>query len=210
MVGQQLGVYASRKIQSIDEATGVVVVSDTLEPIGNLYPTLEWSLSNSFTIMKDFRITALVDSKSDFIVDNLRDWYTETLLIHSRRRLDPNLLSRRERLRRYGNEQPGRPSFVTVSGASATTSDVFEAFLQPGDFVRFRELSATYTVPRSFLNRLRITNGSVTFAMQNLALWTKYEGPDPEVIAQNGSFDRQDFFSLPAPKRGLVRLDFTF
>lgn len=210
MEGQQLGVYASRKIQSIDDATGVVTVSDTLEPIGNLYPTLEWSLSNSFTVMKDLRITALVDSKQDFIVDNLRDWYTETLLIHSRRRLDPNLLSRHERLRRYGNEAPGKPSFVTVTGASATTSDVFEAYLQPGDFVRFRELSATYTIPKSFLNRLRVQNASVSFAMQNLALWTKYEGPDPEVIAQNGNFDRQDFFSLPAPKRGLVRLDFTF
>ncbi len=210
MKGQQLGVYASRKIQSINEATGVVTVSDTLEPIGNLYPTLEWSLSNSFTIMKDFRITALVDSKQDFTVDNLRDWYTETLLIHSRRRLDPNLLSKRERLRRYGNEQPGRPSFVTVNGASATTSDVFEAFLQPGDFVRFRELSATYTIPKNFLNRVRVQNASVSFAMQNLALWTKYEGPDPEVIAQNGGFDRQDFFSLPAPRRGLVRLDLTF
>lgn len=210
MKGQQLGVYASRKIKSIDDATGVVVVSDTLEPIGNLYPTLEWSLSNSFTIMKDLRITALLDSKQDFIVDNLRDWYTETLLIHSRRRLDPNLLSRHERLRRYGNEAPGKPSFVTVTGASATTSDVFEAFLQPGDFVRFRELSATYTIPKRFLERIRVNNASVSFAMQNLALWTKYEGPDPEVIAQNGNFDRQDFFSLPAPKRGLVRLDFTF
>jgi TonB-linked SusC/RagA family outer membrane protein len=210
MEGQQLGVYATRRIQSIDEATGLVIVSDTLEPVGNLYPTLEWSLSNSFTIMKDLRVTALVDSKRDFIVDNLRDWYTETLLIHSRRRLDPNLLSKRERLRRYGNEQPGKPSFVTVAGASATTSDVFEAYLQQGDFVRFRELSATYTIPRSLLNRLRVQNASVSFAMQNLALWTKYEGPDPEVIAQNGSFDRQDFFSLPAPKRGLVRFDFTF
>lgn len=210
MKGQQLGVYASRKIKSIDDATGVVVVSDTLEPIGNLYPTLEWSLSNSFTVMKHFRITALVDSKQDFIVDNLRDWYTETLLIHSRRRLDPNLLSRHERLRRYGNEARGKPSFVTVSGASATTSDVFEAYLQPGDFVRFRELSATYTIPKRILERVRVRNASVSFAMQNVALWTKYEGPDPEVIATNGSFDRLDFFSLPAPKRGLVRLDFTF
>jgi TonB-linked SusC/RagA family outer membrane protein len=210
MKGQQLGVYVSKKIQSINEATGVVTVSDTLEPVGNLYPTMEWSLSNSFTIMKDLRITALVDSKQDFTVDNLRDWYTETLLIHSRRRLDPNLLSKRERLRRYGNETPGKPSFVTVSGLSATTSDVFEAYLQPGDFVRFRELSATYTIPKSFLNRVRVQNASVSFAMQNLALWTKYEGPDPEVIAQNGNFDRQDFFSLPAPRRGLVRLDFTF
>ena len=51
---------------------------------------------------------------------------------------------------------------------------------------------------------------SVAFAMQNIKLWTDYEGPDPEVIAQNGTFDRQDFFSLPHPKRALLRLNFTF
>jgi hypothetical protein len=212
MKGEQLGVYVSKKIKSIDEVSGVVTVSDTLEPIGNLYPTLEWNASNTFTIMKNLRITASIDAKRDFRVDNFRDWYTETLLIHSRRRLDPNLLSRRERLRRYGNDAPGKPAFVTLNGVSATTSDVFEAFLQPGDFVRWRELSASYTVPRSLLNRLtgRIQSASVSFAMQNLALWTKYEGPDPEVIAQNGAFDRQDFFSLPTPKRNSLRFDITF
>ena len=212
MEGEQLGVYVSKKILSIDEGTGVVTVSDTLTPVGNLYPTFEWNLSNSVTLMKNFRVTASLDAKRDFVVDNLRDWYTETLLIHSRNRLDPTVLSKRERLRRYGNETPGKPSFVTVSGLSATTSDVYEAFIQPGDFVRFRELSATYNVPKSLLSRIgdRVQNGSITLAMQNVKLWTKYEGPDPEVIAQNGSFDRQDFFSLPAPKRATLRFDFTF
>ena len=52
--------------------------------------------------------------------------------------------------------------------------------------------------------------GGVKAAMQNLKLWTKYEGPDPEVIAQNGSFDRQDFFSLPTPRRATLRFDLTF
>ncbi len=212
MKGEQLGTYVSKKILSIHDATGVVIVSDTLTPVGNLYPTFEWNLSNSVTVMKNLRITASVDAKRDFVVDNLRDWYTETLLIHSRNRLDPTVLSRHERLRRYGNDAPGKPSFVTVSGLSATTSDVYEAFIQPGDFVRFRELSATYTVPRKLLGRIgdRVQAASMTFAMQNLKLWTKYEGPDPEVIAQNGAFDRQDFFSLPTPKRATLRLDFTF
>jgi TonB-linked SusC/RagA family outer membrane protein len=212
MKGEQLGVYVSKKILSINDATSVVTVSDTLTPVGNLYPTFEWNLSNSVTLMKNFRVTASVDAKRDFVVDNFRDWYTETLLIHAKNRLDPTALSKHERLRRYGNETPGRPSFVTVSGLSATTSDVYEAFIQPGDFVRFRELSATYTVPRNLLGRIseRVQNGSLTFAMQNVKLWTKYEGPDPEVVAQNGSFDRQDFFSLPAPRRYTLRFDFTF
>jgi hypothetical protein len=212
MKGQQIGVYVSKKILSIDDATGVVTVSDTLTPIGNLYPTLEWNLTNGVTLMKNVRITGSLDAKRDFVVDNLRDWYTETLLIHSRRRLDPTALSRHERLRRYGNDATGKPAFVTKAGLSATTSDVYEAFIQPGDFVRFRELSASFTVPQKLVRTLgeRVQNASVTFAMQNLKLWTDYEGPDPEVIAQNGNFDRQDFFSLPQPKRALLRVNFTF
>jgi TonB-dependent starch-binding outer membrane protein SusC len=212
MKGEQVGVYVSKKILAIDDASGVVTVSDTLTPVGNLYPTLEWNITNSITLMKNLRISALLDSKNDFVVDNFRDWYTETLLIHSQKRLDPTVLPRHERLRRYGNDAPGKPAFVTVSGLSATTSDVYEAFIQPGDFLRFRELSATLTVPQRFLHSLgnRIDNASITFAMQNLKLWTDYEGPDPEVIAQNGNFDRQDFFSLPTPRRAMLRLNLTF
>jgi len=47
--------------------------------------------------------------------------------------------------------------------------------------------------------------------MQNLALWTDYEGFDPEVISTSGNgFVRDDFFTLPNPKRLLFRLNLTF
>jgi len=212
MLGQQLGVYVSKRIKSIDEATGLVVVADTVSPVGNLYPTLEWNVSNSFTIMRDFRVTALVDSKRDFITDNFTDFYRETQLVRGQNRLDPNKLSRRERLRRYGNDTPGKPAFVTVTGSVATQNDVYEAWEQPGDFVRFRELSISYNVPKRFLSSLRNTvqSASIQFAMQNLKLWTKYEGPDPEVVTDSGNFSRADFFTLPTPKRSLLRVNITF
>lgn len=212
MLGQQLGVYVSKRIKSIDEATGVVIVGDTVSPVGNLYPTLEWNVSNSFTIMRDFRVTALVDSKRNFITDNFTDFYRETQLVRGQNRLDPNKLSRRERLRRYGNDTPGKPAFVTVNGSVATQNDVYEAWEQPGDFVRFRELAISYNVPKRFLSSLRNTvqSASIQFAMQNLKLWTKYEGPDPEVVTDSGNFSRADFFTLPTPKRSLLRVNFTF
>ncbi len=71
--GEQLGVYVSKRVKSINETSGVVTVSDTLEPVGNLYPTLEWNFSNTVTLFKNLRITASVDAKRDFVVDNLRD-----------------------------------------------------------------------------------------------------------------------------------------
>lgn len=212
MLGQQLGVYVSKRIQSIDEATGLVVVADTVSPVGNLYPTFEWNLSNSITVMKDFRITALVDAKRNFITDNFTDFYRETQLVRGQNRLDPTKLSRRERLRRYGNDTPGKPAFVTVSGAVATQNDVYEAWEQRGDFIRFRELSVSYNMPKNVLHWMRnmVQSATIQFAMQNLKLWSNYEGPDPEVVTDSGNFSRADFFTLPTPKRALFRFNFTF
>lgn len=47
--------------------------------------------------------------------------------------------------------------------------------------------------------------------MQNVALWTRYGGPDPEVVSNIGNqFDRQDFLTLPNPRRIVLKTNFTF
>ena len=111
---------------------------------------------------------------------------------------------------------PGRPAFVTTTGASATVNDVYDAYIQPGDFVRLRELSFTYDVPARLLiaagNKLQ--GMTLTFAMQNVAIWTDYEGADPEVVSNpnglGGGFNREDFLTLPNPKKMLLRVNFNF
>ncbi|HEY9228492.1 MAG TPA: SusC/RagA family TonB-linked outer membrane protein, partial [Gemmatimonadaceae bacterium] len=139
--GQQLGVFMSKKIQSIDVASSKVTVSDTLVPMGNLMPSLEWNLTNTFTLMKHLRVTGLLDAKRDFKVFNNTEFFRETQLVRSNRRLDKTVLSREEYLRRYGDDTPGNPAFVTTKGAAATVNDVSDAYIQDGDFVRLRELS---------------------------------------------------------------------
>jgi hypothetical protein len=214
--GQQLGVFESKKIQSIDVANSKVIVADTLVPMGNLTPTLEWNLSNSFTLMKNFRVTGLFDAKRNFKVFNNTEFFRETQLVRSNFKLDKTVLSREEFLRRYGDDTPGRPAFVTVSGAAATVNDVYEAYIQPGDFVRFRELSFSYDLPDRFLASVgnKIQGTTLTLAIQNVKLWTKYEGADPEVVsnpnALAGGFNRDDFLTLPNPRKVLLRVNFSF
>jgi hypothetical protein len=46
-------------------------------------------------------------------------------------------------------------------------------------------------------------------------MWTKYEGADPEVnsgvgVAAANEFTRNDFFTLPNPKRVLMRVNLAF
>ena len=214
--GQQVGVFMSKKIQSIDVANSRVTVSDTLVPIANLTPTFEWNLTNSFTVMKQLRLTTLLDAKRNFSISNFTDFFRETQLVRSNRRLDTTVLPREEYLRRYGDDTPGRPAFVTVTGKEATVNDVYEAYIQPGDFVRLREVSATYDMPSRLFASVgnKIQGASITFAVQNVKLWTKYEGADPEVVSNpnflSGAFSREDFLTLPNTRKTLLRMNFTF
>jgi hypothetical protein len=212
IVGQQLGVHVSKRIESIDLATNKVIVSDTLAPMGNLFPTVEWNLTNTVTLFKNLRLNALLDSKRDFLVYNNTAFFRETQLVRSANRLDPTVLSAYERLRRYGNPTAGQPAFVTNKGNAATVNDVRDAFLEQGDFVRLREISATYNLPTGLTKKMRgtIDGASITFAMQNVKLWTNYSGPDPEVNAQSGAFSREDFLTMPNPRKTVLRFNFTF
>ncbi len=88
-----------------------------------------------------------------------------------------------------------------------------------GDFLRFREVSLTYTVPRGLTNRFGGRDMSLTLTGRNLFLWTKYQGVDPEVTYTGGGgqsgvdenfVESIDAFGFPLPRRfGLsVRIGF--
>jgi hypothetical protein len=69
-------------------------------------------------------------------------------------------------------------------------------------------------LPRGLASRFRADGATFTLAAQNLKLWTEYTGADPEVIStfgvgQNG-FLRDDFFTVPAPRRLVAKLNLQF
>ncbi|SDL73747.1 SusC/RagA family TonB-linked outer membrane protein [Siphonobacter aquaeclarae] len=69
-----------------------------------------------------------------------------------------------------------------VSNGSAIPMDI-NVF--KGDFLKLRTLTLGYTLPSSLLSKVKMTNLRVYVSGQNLAVWTKYPGPDPEV-SSNG------------------------
>jgi len=57
-------------------------------------------------------------------------------------------------------------------------------YLQPAGFVKFRELTLSYTIPKAFMQNMNInqaTNLRLELSGRNLWTWTKYGGYDPEV-----------------------------
>ena len=210
--GLQLGAWWTRKIVSVDTVTGVVRVTQSPTFAGNVLPTFEGNISTNLTIKRNVRLYALVDTKRGHRVRNFTDFFRETQLVRSNARLDTLVLSKVERLRRYGNPNAGQPAFLTDSTSTPmTVNDVQEEYIQDGSFVRLREVSLTYTLPRSWSRALRTANASVTVSGQNLGLWTKYEGYDPEVVSNAVSLlNRDDFFTQPPVQRYVVRVNLSF
>src|SRR5262249_41513543 len=111
-----------------------------------------------------------------------------------------------ERLRRVG------PFFTQTTGTPVGAPLVRDAYIVPGDFVRLREVSATWTLPASLSQRVGVPGASLSIGGRNLWLGTKYTGWDPEV---NGAdvqvfLYRADVFTIPQTRRLFTRLTVQF
>jgi TonB-dependent starch-binding outer membrane protein SusC len=219
--GFEPGMFVGNRIRSIDTLTNIVIVSDTLERIGPVLPTFEGNISTNLTIFRNFRIYALLDWKKGNYLYNLTDFFRETQLVRSNRRLDPTVLSKYERLRRYGDQTPGNPAFVReqlVPGCpgptcltSATVNEVRDAYVQKADFAKLREVAVTYSLPAKWAGYVRAQDASLTISGQNLHTWTGYEGFDPELLSNAATnFGRQDFLTIPPARRVVVKVNLTF
>lgn len=82
------------------------------------------------------------------------------------------------------NKKYARPVYNdNVSNGSSMPLDI-NVF--KGDFVKLKNLTLGYTLPKSILNKISISNLRFYVGGQNLGIITKYPGPDPEV-SSNGN-----------------------
>jgi len=76
----------------------------------------------------------------------------------------------------------GRTNTETDFGTYPSTR-----YLYDGDFIRLSNVSLTYNLPASILNRVHLSGLRVFIQGHNLATWTRYSGQDPENINSYGS-----------------------
>lgn len=82
-----------------------------------------------------------------------------------------------------------RPVFGdNVSNGSGLPMD-FNMF--KGDFIKVKNVSLGFTLPSDLTSRLKINNLRFFVSGQNLAIFTKYPGPDPEVSSNGNTANAQ-------------------
>jgi hypothetical protein len=101
------------------------------------------------------------------------------------------------------------PTTPVLLQAKYRANNYFD-WLEPGDFTRWREIGLTMMVPSRFLNikplHVGFSSASLSLQGRNIAMWTKYKGPDPEarldLVGSNAS-------GIPLPRAWSFRFDIT-
>ena len=106
-------------------------------------------------------------------------------------------------------------SFEEQAMVVATLNDpskTLDGFLQPGAFVKWREMSATLTLPERLATRLRSRNASIVFSARNLKTWTNYRGTSPEsdFAVGEGGDSPSEFQTFAQPTFFTFRLNLGF
>ncbi|MBW3553206.1 MAG: SusC/RagA family TonB-linked outer membrane protein [Gemmatimonadetes bacterium] len=165
---------------------------DTLQYIGPSAPTREVGVSSTFTLLRDWRVFVLFDYKGGHYLYNYREYNRCALNLNCERVNDPSLA-----------DHPDR--------AIWTATNAQGYWVQPADFVKLRDLSLTYSLPSSVAQLFRAGAGSVTLAGHNLALFSDYDGIDPEVSGYgNRQFARADVYPVPMLRRVSLAMNFSF
>ena len=207
--GVEIAAWCVPRVLSVDTVAGRATVSDTAQVAGGQIPRLTASVNSTITLFGNLRIYGQVDGRFNYSVYNLARDFRDRVFQNSGDAAlpaDQGGYSTAERLRRLG------PFFGDVSGSPVGASLVRGPYIEDGDFIRFRELSISWWLPRSLGRRLGLPGSSITVGGRNLALWTKFGGPDPEVIGVVDPITpfRADVFTTPQSRRVFARVTLQF
>ncbi len=174
--------------------------------IGSASPTRQIGWSNTVTLFRNIRVYALLDYKGGFYNYNARE--SQRCRVTSQYNC--------ERINNGSNvdltnmnlvTNPPKNPDVRIWRLNATNNGYW---IEPADFIKFRDLSFTYMVPTRYLGKMGARSLNLTAAAHNVSiLWKRYSGPDPEVNSYGDmlyyggqyGFARADVYPLPMIRR---------
>lgn len=146
---------------------------------GQYDPTTEGAFSLTATLWNRLRLYGLADFKAGNVhVDNNRRALCQVFL-----RCDENF--------NPGN-YPATLIAEIQSAGSVTSFAVSKA-----DFIKLRELSVAYQLPRHMARWFRAQDGNISLSARNLHTWTGYSGLDPESYFVTQQFVRLEQDQTP-------------
>lgn len=200
--GYPAGGFWDRKVTFNDAnhdgllAPDEITVGDTAVFIGGVLPTREVSLTPEVRFWSGkLRISSQFNYRGGAYLDNTTHNFRCQALANCQGLYDKSVPI----------AEQAYASGVLLNGGKVN-GDV-----QKSDFLRLREMSITYTASRKVASLFRASTASVTLAGRNLAVWTKYNGIDPETSAFGAAnFGTSDFLTQPPLRFYTLRINLGF
>lgn len=208
-VGYPRTAYWDYEIKSIDLENNLVIVSDSLRPIGNgtNYPGWTAAWGGTLRLFQNLSFYTQFESRGDYIAYDATNQFRDRSMGSGEAAVrgaaafgtnadgTPTDQARREYLSRFG-------PFRTEDGRNLNRTLVDGGYAQDGGFISLREISANYQIPLSIAQRyLRVRGASFGLSMRNLKTWTDFSGYDPETST---------LLTVPQARRWTARFNFTF
>lgn len=171
------------------DLNGKAILSTDTAYVGPSAPTREMSLASTLTLFGNLRLYAYADYKGGHYLWSAREWW-----------------------RSYNQNISYEVTHGTLAERAAISSGAERQFIDNADFIKLREVSATYSLPLKWAQLARARSAAFTLSGRNLAIWTKYDlGSDPEVNFDGAvNFTRTDYMSVPMMRRVSASLTLGF
>ena len=109
---------------------------------------------------------------------------------------------------RYEGEDTDIPRALWGTNYNSLGSD---KFVEDASFLKCKDITLNYRLPKKFLQRIHLSSGSVFVTTYNIFTLTKYSGQDPEVSVGNGAYAlARDDSKTPPSCRVAAGLSFSF
>lgn len=174
--------------------------------IGNANPKYSGGINNTFSY-KNFDLSVFLN----FTVGN--DIYNANVLNNAS--LQTEYLNRFERfadrwttIDAAGQRITDPTELATVNVGKTNpawngnaSGRLYSDIIEDGSFLRINNVSFGYTLPKTWLEKIKISNARVYFTAYNLYVFTNYSGYDPEVsVINNALTPGVDFSAYPRSK----------
>lgn len=178
--------------------------------IGDPNPDFTFGFTNNFSF-KGFDVSIMfTGSYGNDVLNYQRRWLENprenTNLLKSAlgyaqlELIDPNGPNDYRNVQIVGGD-PYMPRIGASSASSASNYRLSNRFVEDGSYVRLKNISIGYNLPKDLYSKYGISNIKVYSNMQNVLTFTKYKGYDPEVgaINQNQLLNGIDNGRYPSP-----------
>lgn len=104
------------------------------------------------------------------------------------------------------------PDGKVARATNAPVAQVTDRYVENGSFVKLKNLSLGYNLPKSILEKIHAKQLRIYVTAQNILTWTDYTGLDPEVNFYDNDNTKQgiDYGAYPGSKSYLAGLSITF